>query len=163
MNATLSGASPSSSHGSNSTYISNSTSSSIFNSSNSPSTVPIATTGTAYLDAYPDRLWHHGAALYSFIGMLVCVVAALTLCLGMYFCYFPGGRRRSDVIDIGQLPQYSLSGKVPADEEDDVEDGQSDYGTHSEADNSSYYDSGSRDQVSSVIPAQVSCQREASQ
>lgn len=104
------------------------------------------------LNAHPDRLWHHGAALYSFIGLLVCIVAAFTLCLWMYFCYFPGGRRRSDVIDIGQLPQYNLSGKLSGDEEDDVVDGQSDYVTHSEADNSLYNESGSRDQVNIIFP-----------
>lgn len=70
-----------------------------------------------------------GWATASLIGAAASVVVCLLLCLFMYACYFPGGRKFSDVIAVSEISKYNLSGKeMDGDEGYDVES-QSEYGT----------------------------------
>lgn len=51
--------------------------------------------------------------------MIASVALSILICVYLFVCYFPGGRNRRDVIDIGDLPKYNLSAKAVRDEDDD--------------------------------------------
>ena len=70
-----------------------------------------------------------GWATASLIGAAASVVVCLLLCLFMCVCYYPGGRKFSDVIAVHEISKYNPSGKeMDGDEDYDVES-QSEYGT----------------------------------
>ena len=74
-----------------------------------------------------------GWATASVIGAAASVAVCLLLCLFMYFCYFPGGRKFSDVIAVHEISKYDLSGKASDWDEDYDVESQSEYGTNASA------------------------------
>eukprot|EP00271_Cylindrocystis_brebissonii_P014716 TRINITY_DN36194_c0_g1_i1.p3 TRINITY_DN36194_c0_g1~~TRINITY_DN36194_c0_g1_i1.p3 ORF type:complete len:105 (+),score=15.70 TRINITY_DN36194_c0_g1_i1:265-579(+) len=49
-----------------------------------------------------------GWATISLILMILSVVSSILIYLWMRFCYYPGGRRREDVIDVAELAPYKM-------------------------------------------------------
>eukprot|EP00897_Mesotaenium_endlicherianum_P003594 jgi/Mesen1/3262/ME000019S02680 len=50
-----------------------------------------------------------GWAMASLILMIASVVLSVVLCIWLKIFYYPGGRKKSDVIDIGVLPMYTVA------------------------------------------------------
>lgn len=71
-----------------------------------------------------------GWATVSVIVAAAAFGVCLLLCVFMCFCYFPGGRKFSDVIAVHELSKYDLSGKGGDYDEDYDEESQSEYGTN---------------------------------
>jgi hypothetical protein len=84
-----------------------------------------------------------GWATASFYGLIASILLILALVAFMCYCYYPGGRHRSDVIDIGELPKYMLSGAKPY-EEELYDEQRSEYTGPSDTE---YYSEGGRGQV----------------
>eukprot|EP00271_Cylindrocystis_brebissonii_P003970 TRINITY_DN15266_c0_g1_i1.p1 TRINITY_DN15266_c0_g1~~TRINITY_DN15266_c0_g1_i1.p1 ORF type:complete len:113 (-),score=8.54 TRINITY_DN15266_c0_g1_i1:137-475(-) len=53
-----------------------------------------------------------GWATFSFFLMIASIISAILICLWLRFCFYPGGRRREDVIDASELPKYNPENQV---------------------------------------------------
>ncbi|GJP69212.1 hypothetical protein CLOP_g161 [Closterium sp. NIES-67] len=47
-------------------------------------------------------MFDNGESLWSFITIIVCIAFTVLAFLWMHFCYFPGGYKRSEVMDMGE-------------------------------------------------------------
>eukprot|EP00270_Netrium_digitus_P007038 TRINITY_DN2035_c0_g1_i5.p1 TRINITY_DN2035_c0_g1~~TRINITY_DN2035_c0_g1_i5.p1 ORF type:complete len:177 (+),score=29.58 TRINITY_DN2035_c0_g1_i5:169-699(+) len=68
-------------------------------------------------------------AVFSFFLVVGCILLSVGTFVWLKFCYYPGGLKRNQVMDIGELPMYDLSGG---------KDGDPNYDHETE----SYYDDG---------------------
>ena len=74
-----------------------------------------------------------GWATASLIGLTASFAVCLLLCLFLYFCHFPGGRKYSDVIAVHEISKYNVSGSTGGEDEDYDVESYSEYGTSTSA------------------------------
>lgn len=77
------------------------------------------------------------ASLFIIIGSIVFSVLA---CLCLCFCYYPGGRKRSEVMDVGVLPLYNVSYQQHQKEEEEEDWAESEAGVGPNRDEDMYQD-----------------------
>lgn len=72
-----------------------------------------------------------GWATASLIGLAASFAVCLLICLFLYFCYFPGGRNLSDVMEVHELSKYNR--RIGDEDEDYDVESYSEYGTSTSA------------------------------
>lgn len=85
-------------------------------------------------------MFENNAALFSFLGLIACGIATAIIFVWLRFCYYPGGYKKNEVIDLGDYAMIVVAQNAEKKRADKYAEQYTDYTSHQDGDEEMYYD-----------------------